>query len=325
MKIVILANDIGEKLWPLANPATPKALLPLYSQHSMLEETIYYKAFPLCEGKGRDVYIVTTAQAKQHIKELKLHTKYNILLKHIIPAEHGESLDQIIPKLKSIDDDETVMFVPADQFFWPEEAFLFHIYNTLSSLDLYRKCLFNFVLKPGMPATNMDYMRIDWDQVEPIGTSHSVEGHDVELATEVSSAIDYIRLPDFSTAETLIEDGWVWDIKITLGSMANFRNLIWAEDYPEKMIESSTLKAVIVNHAIWSVIDNWAALKYLTHDAGLFESADDPSVHSIESHNNLIKKTTDKEIVLIGVDDLIVIDTDDKLLIASPVGAHEYL
>jgi len=336
MKIVILANEIGDKLWPLTNAKNPKALLALYSENSMLVETIS-RCLPLCVNKGKDIYIVSTAESKKVIREQKIHQKFGIPLKNIIDLspntdEPALIIGEMVEVFSHLPDEELVCFVPSDQFYWPEEGFVFHLNNTAKGAETNPDHIMFMSMLPGMPAGSMNYINVDWKKDSTVGTVFDAptESGTNTLSTTMVSILDYRRVLDPGTAEELVLKKWLWDLKTWVSYLKNFRkHITGATDFYEellpKLILKDVLKATIANKVVWSVLDNWAALKYLTYDAGLFPVKEDPKVHTIDASGNLVKRISDKEIILIGVEDLIVVETEDKLLIATPGGAYEHL
>lgn len=334
MRIVILANEIGDRLWPLTNNKLPKALLSLYSPYTLLEETLV-RCLPVC-GDPSDLYVVTTKAAKTQIKNLKLASQFNVPSKNIIAVPEEADLAQVAYQLvdlfynEGIEDDEPVGVVPSDQFFWPGEGFLFHLNNTVKGCSTYPDKVLIFTMQPGVVAGNMDYVRVNWDRVDNVGIVHDSEDEQVGVINTLTlPVVDSIFLPDAATAESLITEGWLWDLKTWIASARTFKLLLDGSDYQatiSRLISEQRVQATLANKVIWSVMDNWAAIKYLTYDETLFSHIEDPRVHSIQSSNNLVKiGGKNKEVVLMGVDNLIVIDTDDKLLIGTPEVVHEHL
>ena len=329
MKLVIMANDIGERLWPLTNKGLPKALLPLYSKNSMLVETLL-RCMPLCDS-GKDVFIVSTTQAKKKIREEKIHTEFKIPLKNVLTIDEPNAVYQVIQGFaEQFDDDEIILFVPADQFFWPEEGFQFHISNTVLGIGSYPGDVLALALQPGMPAGNMRYLKVDMSGATIVGKAltpkTAIDGSSEPLTTMLVEPTECRKPVDIIEAENLLLEGWVWDLNTLVSTLGTFKaHLSDTDDPVYDLVSSGHIRCTLANKVVWSVLDNWAALKYLTYDAGLFPVTDEPKVHSIDSSRNLVKKNAEKEIILIGVDDLVIIDTEDKLLIATPGGLHEHL
>ena len=338
MKIIILAHEIGERLWPLTSAENPKALLPLYNENSMLIETIL-RCLPLCNGNGKDIYVVTTPEAKKILREVRTLSSLNIPLRNILTFKGGLPTSSIIYKtvqsLKTLDDSEVIVFTPADQFFWPEEGFIFHLSNTIVGAEkIWPNYILGMTLQPSMPTGVVNYIGADWKQVDNVGIIYEPprdpddSGSETVLSTLLVPATDYKLTPDYGTAETLVADGWLWDLHTWVSQMKNFRECIVdipLEDMMQSLIHTDRFKATVATKVVWSLLDNWSALKYLTYDMGLFPPREDSRVHSIDSESNLVRKDPKKEVVLMGVSDLIIIDTPDRLLIATPGAAHEYL
>jgi mannose-1-phosphate guanylyltransferase len=337
MKIVILANDIGDKLWPLTSAKLPKALLALYSDNSMLTETIR-RCAPLCSNKGKDIFIVATTESKAEIKARKLHTQFKIPLKNIITVDSHTGTTEIIQKMlkvfpESTLDSELVSFVPSDQFYWPEEGFIFHLSNSMEAVKENPGCLICMCMLPGMAAANMNYVGVDWEKESTVGTVYeyqsAADGGQSILSTALVPVTNYVRGTTTDTADDLMHKKYTWDLKTWVSSVGTYRELVTEGDFYDvivpKLVQENKIKAALVNKVIWSVLDNWAALKYLTYEAGLFPVQEDAKVHTIDAVGNLVKRIADKEVVLIGVENLIIIETEDKLLVATPGGAYEHL
>jgi mannose-1-phosphate guanylyltransferase len=336
MKTIILANEIGEKLWPLATAEMPKALLSLYSQCSMLEEAIL-RCLPFCVNEGRDIYVVTTTAAVKTIKHKELHSEYKIPAKNLIGFDNEDIaavMNYVIKKLsKTTDENEIILFIPADQFFYPVEGFLFHLNNLIDAVGTTHKDkLLMVCLEPALAASNMNYVKMAVDtngEIKTIGKTFADDESDEELYTPVFDIADYLTLPDASTADGLVSSKvWCWDLLTWVGRLSVFdqwveKRFIYA-DLVMHLSQQHILEAAIMNKMIWTLIDNWAALKYLMQESGLFVENPQPNVHLIDSSNNYVKLPAEKEVTFIGVDGLIVIDTEDKLLIATPGGLYEH-
>lgn len=92
MKLVILAEDVGKKLWPATSSILPKALLPAYSDEPMLAETLARMVGAVDSGK--DVFIVIPEDALGLFYETQLCIKYEIPPEHIIavPSSRGSAI-----------------------------------------------------------------------------------------------------------------------------------------------------------------------------------------------------------------------------------------
>jgi mannose-1-phosphate guanylyltransferase len=302
----------------------------------MLTETIR-RCAPLCESKGRDIFIVATEESKSEIKSRKIHSQFKVPLKNIITvapdADPTKIIHKMIGVLDKVPDTEMVAFVPSDQFFWPEEGFIFHMSNTIKGVEDNPANVFCMCMQPGMAAANMNYVGVSWPEETTIGTVYeyksAVEGGKNILSTAMVPVTDYRRGSTSDAADYLMQKKYVWDLKTWAATLGTFKELVTDGDFFEviipRVVKDNRLSATIANKVIWSVLDNWAALKYLTYEAGLFPVQEDPKIHTIDAVGNLVKRASDKEVILIGVENLIIIETEDKLLVATPGGAYEHL
>src|SRR5690554_6885577 len=78
MKVLILSGGSGERFWPLSTKEKPKQLLSLFSNKSMIRETVDRV---LNYVGSKDIYVATNEiQSKRIFSELKDIPKRNIII-----------------------------------------------------------------------------------------------------------------------------------------------------------------------------------------------------------------------------------------------------
>jgi len=129
--------------------------------------------------------------------------------------------------------------------------------------------------------------------------------------------------------------GWFSNIKIPILNRDESKQVYLLIDKKFPNFES-TLKLISDNNITrmhgcdlvgmyWAKLDNWAILKHLLCDSGLFEAQPDSELHLIESENNYVFKPLGKQIALFGIKDLVIIDSKECLLIGTPDSIYENL
>jgi mannose-1-phosphate guanylyltransferase len=348
MYAIVLADDIGEKLWPVTNEEFPKAFLPVYSDNTLLEETLLRVA-PFVE-RGDKIFVTVPEKGIEALNKQSSLEAFGIPKKNLIkiPENKGSmwSVLAACQHIKKRDKKEIMMIAPVDQFFWPKSAIIFHINNMLSMAIANPEHLMIMCLPPGGPSPLLNYVSGEWQAVKATGTQQ-LHAEAEPLSTLKVDLQDYKHRPDFNQAQHLLMGNWLWDLSTYMSSVKTIENSIreiggeladqkniltvW-EQLPFTVFENSIVPHFISNNKAkgalipkiqWSTVDNWVSIQHLLYDAGVFKAQSLPGVHSVEAKNNLVFKPPGKDIALFGVSNLIIIDTGDKLLIGTPGGLYE--
>jgi mannose-1-phosphate guanylyltransferase len=214
MHLIILADDIGPKLWPVTSEALPKAFLPVYSEISLLEETIvrYHK---LMGETGDRIVIVVQEKAVDVLLNRGILEKYAIPFGNVVvlPSSKGSawaiwSACKYLLEVKRVKTTEQILICPSDQFFWPREMASFHFNNIISgSVDFVNQIMIA-CLPPGGPAPSMNYVQVDYKSKGTLGIpiEDTITG---PLSTLSFTVSDYASTPDYETAKELVGDSWM--------------------------------------------------------------------------------------------------------------------
>jgi mannose-1-phosphate guanylyltransferase len=351
MYAIIIADDIGDKLWPVTCAEFPKAFLPVYSDNTMLEETLM-RVMPFMES-GNDVYISLPEKSVPALLNQASLTAFSIPEKNLItiPDNKGSawSILSLCQRITKKNKDKLLMIAPVDQFFWPRESILVHINNMLAGARACHNNLTMLCLPPGGPSPLLNYVSGEWQGVQTVGIplEDALSGL---LNTLMVDLQEFVHKPDFEQAQTMVTGNWLWDLSTYAAPVWNIEDQIRVcipEDViipPRKnvlkiwdqlpymsfedtvvpsYIEEDRAKGAIIPKILWSTLDNWVSMQHLLFDAGLFNSGPTAGVHQVEAKNNLVFKPPGKEVALFGVSNLIIIDTGDKLLIGTPGGLYE--
>lgn len=215
MKLLIIADDVGNKLWPVTSKEVPKALLPIYSNHSQLHETLS-RTVPVVTADGEDIFIVTTIDSLDYLVSTSIIKTFGIPSENIIavPSSRGSALSislacQYLLRSGKATKDDQVAFLTADQFFWPVSTFVFHYYNMVEDAKNHKKDLYMLGLPPSGVSSLLNYVSINWSEARPIVDKLSLEA---ELSTIAAKATDYHIKPVTNVASNLIEDNALWDL-----------------------------------------------------------------------------------------------------------------
>jgi mannose-1-phosphate guanylyltransferase len=308
MKTIILAGGSGERFWPLSTTETPKQFLKLFGEKTLLRQTFERLSF---KASPKDIYIVTHRNYKEKtLSEIPELPEENILLepskKNTAPACTFASLN--------FQNNETIFIVPADHYIPQTEKFWHCVEKAQRFLEDHEGII-TFGIVPSRPETSYGYIEID-EQIEQ-------DIFSVKLFREkpnYETAVEYVNSGSFYWNSGMFmykKDYFVEQMKKHAPQVIEpFLNQTDIESVYQKvpsvsidyaLMEKADRIYMVKSDFIWSDVGNFKSLK----DLGIKNS---PGVVLIDS--NAFVKTT-KPTMVIGLKDIIVVETENGILIAD--------
>lgn len=327
---VILAGGYGTRFWPLSRMKRPKQFLPIVSEKPMVQETIE-RILPLVSPER-----IIAIAPKDLISVLKKETSKYKGIKIIEEPSGKNTAPSIILActfISKLDDDPTVIVLPSDHFIGNKEEFLRAV-NASFHLSRDVESLFTFGIKPSSPETGFGYIQINREKLR------SYEG---EKFFEV---LRFVEKPTRQTAEEYLRSGdYFWNSGMFLWRISVFKESLkrYAPEYYEiyeelekvslnqksKVLEIwDKIKPLSIDYALmerassilmvradfdWSDVGSWNSL-YQIWGTDSEENSFKGEVYAIDSSGCLVF-SGDKIVSLIGLKDIIVINTEDALLV----------
>lgn len=323
MKIVILAGGGGMRLFPLSRTSFPKQFLSIGGQQSLLAKTVK-RFMPIVAVE--DIVIVTNEKYLYHVQNELQEVKAQAA--HVVLEPIGRNTAPAIAlavkycadKLACADD-EVIFVAPAD-----------HI---IEKLDLFEKSveqaaglaaenkLVTFGIKPTKPETGYGYIEAG----DACGAGYKVKS--------------FKEKPEMATAEKYLAAGnYYWNsglFAFTAGFMR--RELeryqadilaVLAGSYEEAVKNFSQMPDISIDYALaekseqvvtipllcyWNDVGSWDAM-YDILPKDEFGNAMQGDCLALDCHNSLIMGR-DRLIAGIGIDDLLLVETDDVIVVSK--------
>jgi len=339
MYAIVMAGGAGTRLWPLSRRGTPKQLLALTGDTSLLQQTVARLA-PLL--KPEDVYVITSqAHVRATQDQLPQLPPDNVLGEPL--ARSTAVAAGLAAVLARRDSDEIALVLPADHFVSDTDAFAAALRQAASAAE--RGYLVTLGVVPAHPATGYGYIKAA-APLHASGTTALVER--------------FVEKPDAPTAAGFLEDGgYLWNAGIfvwrtyvyrqalerfqprlasaleeveavhrTPGWMNRVRDIL--EPVPAIAIDTGIAEpsaaegrmAVVPLEAGWSDIGSWSALlEALSAATGADLVAS--GRHLDRGSHRVLVHGGDRLVVTVGLEDVIIVDTPDALLVCHRDRAEE--
>jgi mannose-1-phosphate guanylyltransferase len=325
---LIMAGGIGSRFWPRSKEKTPKQLLKIFGDNTMIQDTVarLEGAIPI-----ENIFIITNKiQREEIMKQLPGVPSSNILEEPFgrnTAACIGLASIMIEEKSK----DAVTIVLPADHII--RDKIYFH--NTLKSAAKFAyeaKGLVTIGIIPTRPETGYGYIQID----------------DSIVTDNIHKVLTFAEKPNYATAVRFLESGdflwnsgmFIWRIDSILEEIRKFmpelyeglehiKKSIHAPDFEEVLSQVyGQLKNISIDYGIMEKSQKVFLTKgdFSWSDVGSWEEVYQLSEKNVEG-NALVGKiftdgtsesyiySPDKLTAVIGAENFIVINTDDALLI----------
>ena len=331
--VAIMAGGIGSRFWPMSRTGMPKQFLDILNIGRTLIQSTYDRFEKFIPKEN--IYVVTSAQYLEIVKEqLPELVEANILCE---PSRKNTApcIAYISYKLNELDPNANLICAPADHLITDPEAFIDICKNALHFTS-HIKALITLGIKPTNPNTGYGYI-----QYESPAVGENI--YKVKLFTEK---------PDKELARTFVASGdflwnagiFVWQVKnIITAFETNIPELHEVFDAEKENFNTDNEEAAIeriypqctnvsIDYAVmekadnvyvipasfgWSDLGTWTSA-YETFDKDYLDNAvGGNEVMIIDATKNMVQVPHNKLVVLQGLDDFIVVDTEDVLLICK--------
>lgn len=329
---VVLSGGAGTRLWPLSRSAYPKQFHTLIGQHSLLQQTCERARYVT----GNEELVIVSNDEHRFLVIEQLRTGGFSPARVILePTARNTAPALALAALKLVAEQPDVIMVvmPSDHAITEIKLFADTVATAASWAAQER--LVAFGIKPKCVETGYGYIergsRLD-DGGQAYTIERFVEKPNLETATRFVADGNYFWNSGIFVfkAATYLEELKKWRPNIYQACAEAVRQIekddgflrvdrqafaVSPSDSIDYAVMENTDRAVVVPYAgCWSDIGSWSGLAELG-DADQYGNVTGGDVVATKTNNTFVK-AGDRLIALIGVSDMIVVDTDDVVLIA---------
>jgi mannose-1-phosphate guanylyltransferase/mannose-6-phosphate isomerase len=329
---VILCGGSGSRLWPLSNKNTPKQFLKLGSKKSLIQEAV---GLVTQRKRYRSPMLVSSdkyeSTLKEHLEEIGITPFASIFepdKRNTAPAIALAALT-----IASFNPDCPMLVMPSDHKIENPSMLHMAVDEAYAAVEL--GAIATFGIKPTSPETGYGYIK-----------RGQIPIHN-ERCFNVSR---FVEKPDKKTAVKYIKDGsFLWNSGIFMFTAKTFLRELemyspevlaackkalekaknnGSDIYPDKeeyskaenisvdyaVMEKSTDIKVIETSFNWSDVGSWISVSEMFSADNMGNSAQGSVV--LDNCSNIHAHSSKRIIAAIDVDNLVIVETDDAVLVA---------
>jgi len=325
---VIMAGGVGSRFWPRSKKKTPKQLLKIFGEHTMIEATVNRLAGLI---EKENIFVITNElQRPEVINQLP-----DVPAENIIEEPFGRNtaacigLASVIIKAK--DPEAITIVLPADHIIKDEEKFK-QVLENAAKYAFESRGLVTIGITPTRPETGYGYIQIN----------------DTKVAENIFPVFSFAEKPNYATALRFVESGdflwnsgmFIWRTDVILDEIKNLmpdlyeglvlieKNLTSPNFREELKTVYAQLKKISIDYGImeksskvfltkgsfgWNDVGSWEEVYQLS------EKNESGNAAVGKVYTNMVSDSyiysPDKVTAVIGLDNVIVINHHDTVLV----------
>lgn len=333
--VVIMAGGIGSRFWPMSTSQSPKQFHDVLGTGRTLIQQTADRFEDICPKKN--IYVVTNEDYKEKVKEQLPFLEYSQILCEPSRKNTAPCVAYAAYKIHEINSNANLIVSPADHLVLKEDVFKQTILTAIEQANT-QECLVTLGIKPSRPDTGYGYIQFT-DVDNPINESIKrvktfTEKPELELAKEFLNSGDFYWNSGIFiwTSENIIlnfEKHLPDMAKLFSDAAPNFNSDKEIETineiYPQcknisidyGILEKSETVFVLLSDFGWSDLGTWGSLYTHIEKDEQQNAVIGNNVMLYDANHNIVKVPENKLVVLQGLEDYIVVESNNTLLICK--------
>jgi len=331
---IVMAGGSGTRFWPKSRRNSPKQLLRLHGDASMLQQTVARVA-PLVPPER--VYVITGADQAEAVRAQLPEVPADQVVAEPCPRDTAPCVGLAAEIVARRDPDGTMIVMPADHVIEPQETFLKTVRAAVGVIDDDPSAFVTFGIRPTRAETGYGYI----ERGESLGAPGGIA---------LNRVAQFREKPDRATAEAFLADGrfawnsgiFLWRARAILDALAAHKpDLAAALDRVGKSLgtpeagavlarEFPSMEKVPIDKAVmeragnvrvlevvydWNDVGDWRALTALVPADAAGNTVQGP-VYAVDTRDSIIVADGGGLIATLGVEGLVVVQSGGATLIA---------
>ena len=335
---VIMAGGKGERLWPYSKIKFPKQFLSLTGDGITMMQKTFFRILPLVNIE--DIFIATDKDYVQIVRSQLPQIPHGNILAEPRTCNTAPCIAFAAAVIERLYGDALMLVIPSDHSIKDEDLYIDALKQASCNAER-GQSIVTIGIKPTYPETGYGYIKYTEDSVEhPMGT-YVVD--------------EFVEKPNIDTAEKYLSTGnYLWNSGIFAWKVSTILHQIeklmpdtflhamkigkayGTIDYESVLQQSFSLfKPESIDYGIMERVDGVYVVlgKFCWDDAGSWKAME--RVNKKNNHGNVIQGDVieigtnnsiiigKKMIAAIGLESLVVVDTEDVLLLCAKKSLDE--
>ncbi|MGC8823865.1 MAG: mannose-1-phosphate guanylyltransferase [Bacteroidales bacterium] len=342
---VIMAGGVGSRFWPFSRESRPKQFLDILNTgQTLLQQTFnrFARIIPI-----DNILVVTSARYESLVREQLPQLLTENLLLEPFRRNTAPCIAYAASKISLQNPSASMVVAPSDHRIVDEEAFLGIVQEILEATAQIDG-LFTVGIRPSRPETGYGYIQID---TEKNNKKDEVKSF-LEANPNFKKVKTFTEKPDYEMAKVFVESGeffwnsglFFWSVpSITKAFQKYLPDIFNLFEEGKSILNTSQeinfineiyprCKNISIDYGImemadnvfvrcgdfgWSDLGTWGSIfEHLQKDEN-GNHRSHPRILAYNASHNIIRSEANKCVVVEGLDDYIVVDTNNVLLICS--------
>jgi len=335
---VIMAGGSGTRFWPFSRRKHPKQLLRIFGKNTLLEQTMERIESVIPPER---TFVFTSEFVRDAIIRLLPRVPQDQIVAEPVGRNTAPTIGMAAHEVLRLDRDGLMVVLPSDHVISKPAAFRGALRSACRWAGVEGRSVI-LGIKPTHPHTGYGYVKLG----PHTGTADGHAIHRVEKFTEkpeLRLARRYVASGKYSWNSGM----FIWRASTLLANLEHYQprmGMLLAQIAMDGGVRNGEtfrrifprLEKISVDYALmqqipevygiavdigWSDVGSWA-VAYDLHPKDENANVQPPDAIAIESNGNMIVSPR-KTVVTVGVHDLVIVETDDALLVSSREGSQE--
>lgn len=328
-----MAGGVGSRFWPMSTPARPKQFLDVLGIGKSLLRLTYERLLNIIPNEN--IYIVTNAEYCEMVQEHLPELDSKQILTEPERKNTAPCIAYAAAKIYALNKEANLIVAPSDHLILQQHKFDRILKIALKNAEE-NKRITTLGIKPTRPDTGYGYIQFFEDG--------DIVGGDVKTVKQ------FTEKPNRELAKIFLTSGdycwnsgiFVWTAEVILNALKRFKpelHHLFCKDFSvyftEKeqdfvdqafhaaenisidfaVMENARNVSVVLADFDWSDLGTWGSLYDHLEKDHHGNATDNPGIRMIDAHDCIVKLPTKKKAIIQGLDDYIVVETEEKLLI----------
>ena len=314
---LIMAGGKGERFYPASRNLLPKQFLSLGADNETMIQKTVNRIRDLVSPQ--DIFVLTNKNYLSLVKEqLKDVPTENIVLEPL-SKNTAPAIELGVEIAKRKYDDAKVIVLPSDHIIKDEVEFR-RILKVATQFVENKESILTIGIKPTEPNDGYGYIKISDDQ-------------------EISKVAEFKEKPTIEVAKQYVESGnYLWNAGMFIFTIKSIDNAFKKYMSNQHMLLTESLdnfakvESISIDYGImekadnvycikgdfaWDDVGSWNALKRINGEGENQNTILNDKTVLVNSNHVTIKGTNKKLITGVGLKDIVIVETDDVILVAN--------